>query len=469
MASLVAVQPAAAACDITGTVNGTASPTTVTVGDTITFNAHGFQAGEAVSFWFTTPSGIIVGTPAPIPGGVNSDGTVGPLPLTIQSSLLNLGAGRWAITFQGATSNNVAIMYFCVISTADATATAQAPAATNTSVPATNTPVPPTAVPATDTPVPPTAAAATDTAVPAAATNTAVPATAVAASPSGSLSVTDQTLTNNSVLITSVTASQDGWVVVHESNPDGSILLPGIIGKTAIKAGTTANVVIPLDKQVANGAKLWPMLHIDVGQIGVYEFPGPDVPVVVNGDIVMVPIIVAVPAAQPTAAATQAPAASAPSGSLSVSDQLLVNDTVIVSSVTASQDGWVVVHESNPDGSILLPGIIGKTQIKAGTTTNLAIVLDKQVANGAKLWPMLHIDVGQIGVYEFPGPDVPVVVNGDIVMVPIIVNVNPSGVVPGMPTTGQPGLPLFGLVALIALGLLSLGWVARRRSAGSTR
>ena len=115
-----------------------------------------------------------------------------------------------------------------------------------------------------------------------------------------------------------------------------------------------------------------------------------------------------------------------------------------------------------------MPDNIGKTAIKAGTTTNLSIALDTQVANGAKLWPMLHIDVGQPGVYEFPGPDVPVAANGDIVMVPIVVNVTPSGVNPGMPTTGQNDLPLFGLVALLALGLLSLGWVARRR-AGSTR
>jgi hypothetical protein len=281
----------------------------------------------------------------------------------------------------------------------------------------------------------------------------AVQATAAAADPTGSLTVSDQTLANNAVLVASVTASQDGWVVVHESNADGSIKLPDIIGKTAIKAGTTAKVTIPLDKQVANGAKLWPMLHIDAGQLGTYEFPGPDVPVVVNGDIVMVPIIVST--------------AAAPSGSLSVTDQLLVNNTVIVGSVTAAQDGWVVVHESNADGSIKLPDIIGKTAIKAGTTTNLAIVLDKQVANGAKLWPMLHIEAGQIGVYEFPGPDVPVVVNGEIVMVPIIVGVTPSGVAPGMPTTGQSDLPLAGLALLVGLSLFSLGWVARRRASGA--
>jgi hypothetical protein len=286
--------------------------------------------------------------------------------------------------------------------------------------------------------------------------------TAAPAAPTGSLAATDQALTNNAVLVTSVTASQDGWVVVHESNADGTVKVPDNIGKVAIKAGTTNNLSIPLDKQVADGAKLWPMLHIDVGQPGVYEFPGPDVPVAANGDIVMVPVVVHMAAVQPPVAP------AAPTGSLAATDQLLVNNTVIVSSVTASQDGWVVVHESNADGTVKVPDNIGKTAIKAGTTTNLSIALDTQVANGAKLWPMLHIDVGQPGVYEFPGPDVPVAANGDIVMVPIIVNVTPSGVNPGMPTTGQNDLPLFGLVALLALGLLSLGWVARRR-AGSTR
>lgn len=165
------------------------------------------------------------------------------------------------------------------------------------------------------------------------------------------------------------------------------------------------------------------------------------------------------------AAAAQA---STPTGSLTASDQALTNNAVLITSVTASQDGWVAVHESNADGTVKVPDNIGKIAIKAGTTTNLAIPLDKAVANGAKLWPMLHIDAGQPGVYEFPGPDVPVAANGEIVMVPIFVNVTPSGVNPGMPTTGQSDGPLFGLILLGALGLLSLGWVARRR-AGSVR
>src|SRR5690348_17345351 len=75
------------------------------------------------------------------------------------------------------------------------------------------------------------------------------------------VTATDQTLgSDNSVMIAKVVAAQDGWIVVHESNPDGSVLLPGIIGKTPVKAGENTNVKIMLDKTVADGAKLWPKI-----------------------------------------------------------------------------------------------------------------------------------------------------------------------------------------------------------------
>src|SRR5690349_13233101 len=98
------VQAAAADCDITGTVNGTAVPTTGTAGTVITFTATGFTPGESVSFWFTAPNNVVIGTPAPIPNGVNPDGTIGPLPLRIPQSLIDFSTGRWAITFQGGSS-----------------------------------------------------------------------------------------------------------------------------------------------------------------------------------------------------------------------------------------------------------------------------------------------------------------------------------------------------------------------------
>jgi hypothetical protein len=158
---LAALSPGSAmaqtvSCDTSGTVNGGATPRYGTVGTTIVLTATGFTGGEAVSFWFTAPSGGVIGTARPIPGGVGPDGNIGPLPFTIDQSLLAAGEGRWAVTFEGASSHHQAIIYFCVFTAADATAIAQPTAAP------TNTSVPPTSVPAaTDTSVP----VATDTSV----------------------------------------------------------------------------------------------------------------------------------------------------------------------------------------------------------------------------------------------------------------------------------------------------------------
>jgi hypothetical protein len=127
-------------CDTSHSVDGAATPPYGTVGSTISFTATGFTGGEAVSFWFTAPNGAVVGTAQPIPGGVNPNGTIGPLPLTINQSFLDAGEGRWAITFEGGASHHQSVIYFCVFTSADATAIAQPTAApTATAVAATAT------------------------------------------------------------------------------------------------------------------------------------------------------------------------------------------------------------------------------------------------------------------------------------------------------------------------------------------
>jgi hypothetical protein len=101
-------------CDTSGSVNGTATPNSGGPGTTIVFRATGFTPGEDVSFWFTLPSGVVEGTAAPVPGGVNADGSIGPIPFTINQQDVNLGTGRWALTFEGASSHHQAIIYYCV-------------------------------------------------------------------------------------------------------------------------------------------------------------------------------------------------------------------------------------------------------------------------------------------------------------------------------------------------------------------
>lgn len=174
-------------CDTTGTVNGTAMPTFGTIGTTLQFRATGFQPNEDVSFYITLPNQDVIGTAAPIPNGVNPDGSVGPLPFTLTNDLVNLATGRWAITFVGASSRNTAVIFFCVLTTAQATAVAQPTSAppTATSVPATSVPATATSAPATS--VPTTAASATaattEVATAAATTTAAATVTSVATAP----------------------------------------------------------------------------------------------------------------------------------------------------------------------------------------------------------------------------------------------------------------------------------------------
>jgi LPXTG-motif cell wall-anchored protein len=271
----------------------------------------------------------------------------------------------------------------------------------------------------------------------------AAPAPAPAASaPSGSVEASDQPIVDGSITVAKVTAGQDGWIVAHLDEADK----PGkVLGQTAVKTGDNANVAIKLSEDVPVGGKLWPMLHIDAGTIGTYEFPGPDAPVIVGGNIIMKQIAVT------EAAAVGQPAAA---DAVEASNQAISNGSITVASVTASVDGWIVAHLDEGDK----PGkVIGQTAVKAGANRNVAIKLSEDVPVGGKLWPMLHIDAGTIGTYEFPGPDAPVIVNGNIIMKQISVTAAPPA---GLPRTGGTdaslGLLLGALALLLGGALLTL-------------
>jgi LPXTG-motif cell wall-anchored protein len=170
--------------------------------------------------------------------------------------------------------------------------------------------------------------------------------------------------------------------------------------------------------------------------------------------------------AAPSASASAAPSTGV-TPSIKVSDQPIVNNTITVAEVVAAQDGWVAVHKFGADGKPILTPIVGQTQVKAGTTTNVKVTITEAFNAGDKLLPMLHIDEGVKGTYEFPnGPDTPVSANGQVVAVPLTVqaaaaaSAPPAATQPAppaqLPSTGAAGWnPL--LLAAVALLLAGLG------------
>lgn len=91
-----------------------------------------------------------------------------------------------------------------------------------------------------------------------------------------------------------------------------------------------------------------------------------------------------------------------------------LSHAVVVKSVTAAADGWIVIHAIQ-DGKPVVPTSIGHTYVKAGMTEDVHVALTEEI-EGDKVIAMLHVDDGELGVYEFGfngvENDKPVVVDG---------------------------------------------------------
>ncbi|MCU0514110.1 MAG: hypothetical protein MUE40_16260 [Anaerolineae bacterium] len=194
----------------------------------------------------------------------------------------------------------------------------------------------------------------------------------------------DQIVTANTVTIAHITTAQDGFVVIHDG--DATSFGP-VLGYAPISAGMNMDVVVTLDS--APTMFVWPMLHVDTGTAGTYEFgtvEGADGPVVVNGVVATAPIVVGAPAMR--------------------AESQIVTDTVMIDSVSSQGPGFVVIHADNAGA----PGeVIGFAPVSDGISLDVAVTVDAARVTPV-LFPMLHADTGTVGTYEFgevEGEDLP--------------------------------------------------------------
>ena len=94
-----------------------------------------------------------------------------------------------------------------------------------------------------------------------------------------SIMVVDQDASEGMVMIAEVMAQEDGWVVIHAD--DAGTFGP-VIGYAPVVSGVTRDVAVEINTDAASDI-LYAMLHVDAGTLGVYEFPGPDGPVLDEG------------------------------------------------------------------------------------------------------------------------------------------------------------------------------------------
>ncbi|GAB4449845.1 MAG: hypothetical protein Kow00120_20100 [Anaerolineae bacterium] len=211
-----------------------------------------------------------------------------------------------------------------------------------------------------------------------------------------SVAVADQLSLDGTVTIASAYSEGPGFIVIHIDNGSGG---PGpVIGSAPLATGWNYNVRVAIDTRAATPT-LFAMLHTDTGEVGVYEFgavEGADGPVIVDGSPVTPPFNVQI---------------------VHALDQFVSGNQVTIDSITTDAPGWIVIH-ADGDGR---PGpVLGQTFVEAGTTTD--VVVDLSDAATDVLWPMLHRDTGEAGVYEFgavEGADGPVNVDGRVAVLPI--------------------------------------------------
>jgi hypothetical protein len=227
-----------------------------------------------------------------------------------------------------------------------------------------------------------------------------------------SVTVTDQVSTDGTVTVENVVSPGAGFIVIHADNGEGA---PGpVVGFRALTPGQNNNVIVPVDT-INVTPTLFAMLHEDTGEVGEYEFgavEGADSPVTVDG----------------------APVTPAFTVNLMETRPQFVEDSVLMDVVVAAEPGFVVIHADSGEGA---PGpVIGNAYVEAGTTLDVEVMLDGDATT--TVFPMLHVDTGEPGTYEFgevEGADGPVAVDGTVAVFPVstapTVNAGPQIVLPG--------------------------------------
>ena len=216
----------------------------------------------------------------------------------------------------------------------------------------------------------------------------------------------------NVVVIKSLTAPIDAWVVIYDS-PAGT--RANIVGTLKVEAGQAQDIQVTLDRDVVGGETLYAVLHGDDPADGNFTYavtPTEDVPLLDDNNAEVERVFV-----------VEAPGAAP----LLELGPLVINETELtLSRVVAPSEAWVVVQDeiNGQPGSVL-----GKAFVSPGENTDVYMFLSaRALIEGETLYVTLHEDSPQDGSFSYiPGmtEDLPVVAGGQPVREQISVMIPP--------------------------------------------
>jgi len=239
---------------------------------------------------------------------------------------------------------------------------------------------------------------------------------ASAAGPANAIAVQAQDASNGQVYISSVTAAQTGWLLVRRDSTNG----PGsVIGFAPVHQGVNTGITVDIRTTDSKGnddvtPTLWATLVADPNALDPLDTP--DSTITQGGAVVTVAFASSKAAAMTGVASATggtiraSSAAKANKITVSAQDPRLGHDNglIFVQSVTATQDGWLLIRKDN-NGA---PGnVIGFAPIHQGVNTDVSV--DVQTTNSQDndiitpmLWATLVADSNALTPFATPSSDV---------------------------------------------------------------
>jgi len=202
--------------------------------------------------------------------------------------------------------------------------------------------------------------------------------------PTATLTVQDQSISQNRVIIQTVTVGQDSWIVIRNSGEETSANI--VSEPVFIEAGTHTNVVVPLTNTAnlagnAAGDELVVMIHADTGTRGTYDYnaqSGTDSPIRNSGGTDIAETI------------------TVTGSSLTAADDQVVtaNNEVTFSSVNMVNAGWIALYGQNEDGTINEDDLIGVQYVEAGEHENFLVPFNEGYVfvPGSTVYPRIYMD-----------------------------------------------------------------------------
>lgn len=190
---------------------------------------------------------------------------------------------------------------------------------------------------------------------------------------------TDQAVKTDGLLqIEQVVALKAGWLAIYNQTEAQELL-----GFVPVDAGTTEQLVVPIHWRLAM-PNVRAVLLEDAGTIG--RFQADDPPVLFQNNPVALNIHLTLPP------------------DMIIFDQPMVNQQVVVERAISEGPGWVALYEDGDGGELLT--IIGFAPLQAGLNEHVPVPIIGQPTE--TVFVRLHQDTGQVGEFDYPRNDPPV-------------------------------------------------------------